>query len=153
MLPSDVDSQSPQWDMEVELLVAGAGPAGMTAALVASQVGLDAIICEKTEFVGGTAAYSAGALWVPGNSRGAAAGHGDSLDAAQTYLNAVIRSNSRQHLRQAFLESGPRAIDCLNACGIGLADAGSLRHSTDACSAMISNACGRLFTSLRCSAG
>jgi hypothetical protein len=126
MLPSDVDSQSPQWDMEVELLVAGAGPAGMTAALVASQVGLDAIICEKTEFVGGTAAYSAGALWVPGNSRGAAAGHGDSLDAAQTYLNAVIRSNSRQHLRQAFLESGPRAIDCLNACGIGLADAGSL---------------------------
>jgi len=122
----NADSQSSQWDKEVDLLVAGAGPAGMTAALIARREGLDTLICEKSDLVGGTAAYSAGALWVPGNSRGAAAGHADTLEAAQTYFNAVIRSSSRQRLRHVFLEAGHRAIDCLNACDIALVDAGPL---------------------------
>jgi hypothetical protein len=122
----NADSQSSQWDKEVDLLVAGAGAGGMTAALVARREGLDTLVCEKSGLVGGTAAYSAGALWVPGNSRGAAAGHADTIEAAQTYLNEVIRSNTRQRLRQAFLEAGPRAIDCFNACDIALADAGPL---------------------------
>ena len=39
---------------EVDLLVAGAGPAGMTAALVASLQGLDVLVCEKSGQVGGT---------------------------------------------------------------------------------------------------
>ena len=122
----NAESQSSQWDKEVDLLVAGAGASGMTAALVARQEGLNTLVCEKSDCVGGTAAYSAGALWVPGNSRGAAAGHGDTPEAAETYFRAVIRSDTRRHLRRAFLEAGPRAIDCLNACGIALVDAGPL---------------------------
>ena len=39
---------------EVDLLVAGAGPAGMAAALVASLEGLDVLLCEKSDQVGGT---------------------------------------------------------------------------------------------------
>ena len=34
-------------EREVDLLIAGAGPAGMAAALVASLEGLDVILCEK----------------------------------------------------------------------------------------------------------
>src|SRR3954454_11134932 len=34
-------------EREVDLLIAGAGPAGMTAALVASLEGLDVLLCEK----------------------------------------------------------------------------------------------------------
>ena len=41
-------------DAEVDLVIAGGGPAGMTAALVASLEGLDVLLCEKSEQVGGT---------------------------------------------------------------------------------------------------
>lgn len=47
---------------EVDLLIAGAGPAGMTAALVASLEGLEVLLCEKSDQVGGTGSTSAGAL-------------------------------------------------------------------------------------------
>ena len=49
-------------DREVDLLIAGAGPAGMTAALVAAIEGLDVLLCEKTDQVGGTGSTSAGTL-------------------------------------------------------------------------------------------
>ena len=50
------------WDRETDLVVAGAGPAGMTVALVAALEGLDSIVCEKSQQVGGTGATSAGTL-------------------------------------------------------------------------------------------
>ena len=56
-------------EREVDLLIAGAGPAGMAAALVASLEGLDVILCEKSDQVGGTGSTSAGTLWIPGNSQ------------------------------------------------------------------------------------
>ena len=51
---------------EIDLLIAGAGPAGMTTALVASLEGLDVLLCEKSDQVGGTGSTSAGTLWIPG---------------------------------------------------------------------------------------
>ena len=41
----------------------------MTAALVASLEGLDVLLCEKSDQVGGTGSTSAGTLWIPGNTR------------------------------------------------------------------------------------
>ena len=67
-----------QADREVDLLIAGAGPAGMTAALVASLEGLDVLICEKTDQVGGTGSTSAGTLWIPGNTQARRGGFNDS---------------------------------------------------------------------------
>ncbi len=67
-------------DLEVDLLIAGAGPAGMTAALVASLEGLDVLLCEKSDQVGGTGSTSAGTLWIPGNSQSRAAGFSDSAN-------------------------------------------------------------------------
>ena len=53
---------------EVDLIVLGSGAGGMTAALTAAILGLDVVLVEKTQFVGGTSARSAGSVWVP-NSR------------------------------------------------------------------------------------
>ncbi len=100
---------------EVDLLVAGAGPAGMTAALVAALEGLDVLLVEKSQQVGGTGATSAGTLWIPGNSEGKAAGFDDGADAAERYLDALIAAPTRRALRTAFLQTGPRAIDYLTA--------------------------------------
>ena len=101
--------------MNVDLLVAGAGPAGMAAALVASLEGLDVLLCEKSGEVGGTGATSAGTLWIPGNSQSKAAGFSDSAEDAARYLDALIAGASRRDVRTAFLETGPEAIDYLGA--------------------------------------
>jgi hypothetical protein len=100
---------------EVDLLVAGAGPAGMTAALVASLEGLDVLLCEKSEQVGGTGSTSAGTLWIPGNSQSRAAGFDDSPEKADRYLDALVGEGTGRELRTAFLASGPTAIDYLSA--------------------------------------
>lgn len=102
-------------DREVDLLVAGAGPAGMTAALVASLEGLDVLVCEKSDQVGGTGATSAGTLWIPGNTQNKAAGYQDSADQADKYLSGLIGETTLRELRDAFLGSGPEAIDYLIA--------------------------------------
>ncbi|MDI3471444.1 MAG: Succinate dehydrogenase/fumarate reductase, flavoprotein subunit [Pseudolabrys sp.] len=99
----------------VDLLVIGAGPAGMTAALVASLEGLDVLLCEKTDQVGGTGATSAGTLWIPGNTQSKAAGYDDSADKADIYLSGLIGAGTNRVLRDAYLQTGPKAIDYLTA--------------------------------------
>src|ERR1700687_5401997 len=99
---------------EVDLLIAGAGPAGMTAALVASLQGLDVLLCEKSDQVGGTGSTSAGTLWIPGNHQSEAAGFTDSAAQANIYLEALVGDANRD-LRAAYLQTGPEAIDYLCA--------------------------------------
>jgi succinate dehydrogenase/fumarate reductase flavoprotein subunit len=98
---------------EVDLLIAGAGPAGMTAALVASLQGLRVLLCEKSDQVGGTGSTSAGTLWIPGNHQSKKAGFDDSAAKAEEYLDALVGSASGGELRTAFLKTGPAAIDYL----------------------------------------
>lgn len=102
-------------ERDVDLLIAGAGPAGMTAALVASLEGLDVLLCEKSDQVGGTGATSAGTLWIPGNRQSRAAGFSDSAEAADKYLDALIGEGTNRALRDAYLQSGPDVIDDLAA--------------------------------------
>ena len=68
-----------QGTVEVDALVVGAGAAGMTAALVASLEGLDVLLCEKSDRVGGTTATSAGTIWVPGSRQSREAGFTDDV--------------------------------------------------------------------------
>jgi glycine/D-amino acid oxidase-like deaminating enzyme len=100
----------------VDLLVIGAGAAGMTAALVASIEGLQVLLCEKAEQVGGTTATSAGTVWVPGSTQSERAGVPDTIDRARQYLDSIIGQHEDGHmrmLREVLLETGPRAIDYL----------------------------------------
>lgn len=99
------------WDQEVDLLVFGAGTAGMTAALMANQHGLDVLLCEKTAVVGGISATSGGTTWVPGTTQSQRAGVPDTVADAATFLKAVVGDRGGEALRDAFLASGPQAID------------------------------------------
>ncbi len=104
-----------RWDREVDLLVAGAGPGGMTAALAGALEGLEVLLCEKSEQVGGTGATSAGTLWIPGNSQNRAAGYPDSSADAAAYLDALIGDSAADPRRAAYLADGARIIDDLSA--------------------------------------
>jgi succinate dehydrogenase/fumarate reductase flavoprotein subunit len=103
------------FDDEVDLLVIGAGAAGMTAALVGTMEGLRTLLCEKTDMVGGTTATSAGTVWIPGSNQSVKAGIPDSIADAKTYLNAVVGEGGSNEHRAAFLQSGPEVLDYLEA--------------------------------------
>jgi succinate dehydrogenase/fumarate reductase flavoprotein subunit len=102
-----------RWDEEADLLVAGAGAGGMTAALVARLEGLEVLLCEKSEQVGGTAATSAGSLWIPGNIESRDVGLHDSPDEAEKYLDRLIGEDADRELRKTYLESGPDVLTYL----------------------------------------
>lgn len=102
-----------RWDTETDLLVIGAGAAGMTAALVGALEGLKVVICEKSDMVGGTTATSAGTVWIPGSRQSAAAGVPDSVEAAKTYLAAIVGDDAGDPRLTAFLATGPAVLDYL----------------------------------------
>src|SRR5438270_12743461 len=103
-----------RWDREVDVLVFGAGMGGMTAALVASLEGLDVLLCEKTDQVGGTTSTSAGTVWIPGSSQAVRDGVPDSIDDARRFLAAEVGPRA-EAVREAFLAAGPAALDYLEA--------------------------------------
>jgi succinate dehydrogenase/fumarate reductase flavoprotein subunit len=95
-------------DRHADLVVLGSGAAGMTAALTASVLGLDVLLVEKTEAVGGTSARSAGSVWVP-NSRHSPPGS-DSPDKALRYLRAVLGNRRDERRVGAFLGAAPEMV-------------------------------------------
>src|SRR6187431_1022010 len=103
-----------RWDREVDVLVFGAGMGGMTAALVAALEGLDVLLCEKTDQVGGTTSTSAGTVWIPGSHQAARDGVPDRTEDARRFLAAEIGPRA-ESVREAFLEAGPAALDYLEA--------------------------------------
>lgn len=98
-----------------DLVVIGAGAAGMTTALVAALHGLKVTLLEASQQVGGTSATSAGTLWVPGNRHGVQAGLSDTVEKARKYLDALVGPEDPRGLRKAYLASAAEAIDYLEA--------------------------------------
>jgi len=98
-----------------DVVVIGAGAGGMTAAAVAAAEGLSVLVIEKTEFVGGTTAWSGGMVWIPGNTQMKQAGLDDSPSEAASYLADTVPETENADLREAFLARGPEAVDYLEA--------------------------------------
>lgn len=109
------DETKQVWDEEVDLLVFGAGAGGMTAALIGALEGLEVLLCEKTDKVGGITSTSGGTIWIPGTHLSEEAGVPDTTAAAARYLEAVVGERGGDALRAAFLESGPQAVEELRA--------------------------------------
>ena len=96
-----------------DVVVIGAGAGGMTAAAVAASEGLSVLLIEKTEFVGGTTAWSGGMVWIPANAGMKQAGLDDSLSDAAKYLAGTVPESENADLRETFLSRGPEAIEYL----------------------------------------
>ena len=93
-----------------DLVVVGAGAAGMTAAAVAASRGLKVIVVEKTGFVGGNTSYSGGMVYIPNNAKMEAAGHADDPDQAMRYLDAAVPTPEGRAARRLFVDRGRDAI-------------------------------------------
>ena len=95
----------------VDVLVVGAGGAGMTAALSAARQGLDTLLVEKSEYFGGSTARSGGGVWVPGNYALEAAGVTDTVEAQKQYLDSIVGDVVPKLRRDTFIDRGPEMMD------------------------------------------
>ncbi|WP_433220550.1 3-oxosteroid 1-dehydrogenase [Microtetraspora malaysiensis] len=95
---------------EYDVVVVGAGAAGMTAALVAAKRGLNTLVVEKAAKFGGSAARSGAGIWIPNNEVLLAAGVPDTPAKAAAYLSAVVGSEVPADRQAAFLGNGPEMI-------------------------------------------
>lgn len=103
-----------------DFIVVGSGAAGLVGAITASLHGLRPLVIEKAEKWGGTTATSGGVLWVPSNDLMSEQGVQDSVEAARTYLHALICDDADGRTRakaEAFLEHAPRMARMLTGEG------------------------------------
>lgn len=116
MAESDAD-----WDLTTDLVIVGSGGGGLCAALTARAQGLDVLVLEKADVVGGSTALSGGGLWIPNNPVMRAAGVADSEAEALKYFDSVVGDvgpASSLERRQAYVENAPRVITFLQQLGI-----------------------------------
>lgn len=108
------------FDHETDVVVVGSGSAALTAALAAVDAGLDVLVLESTDLVGGSSGMSGGGAWIPNNPLMRAAGVPDSIETARKYLDLVVGDvgpASSPERRDAFLTQGPAMVDWLTDLG------------------------------------
>ncbi len=96
--------------MDYDVIVAGSGAAGMTAALSAAHRGLEVLVVEKAAHFGGSTARSGGGVWIPGNHALRAAGIAEPPERAHEYLESIVGDVVPAELRSAFLDRGPEVL-------------------------------------------
>jgi 3-oxosteroid 1-dehydrogenase len=100
---------------EFDVVVAGSGAAGMTAALTAAHLGATVVVLEKTAYFGGSTARSGGGIWAPGNEVLRRARVADTPGLAREYLAYVTGDDVPADLRDALLEHCPAMVDLILA--------------------------------------
>jgi len=96
-----------------DVVVLGAGGAGMSAALYAAIFGAKVLLVESTGHVGGTTAYSAATTWIVGTHWAAEVNPEDSLENAAQFLDNAVGEWSDRQLRQTFLDNGAKAVEVI----------------------------------------
>ncbi len=94
-----------------DVVVVGAGGAGMTAALAAARQGLDTVLVEKSDYFGGSTARSGGGVWIPGNYALVEAGEADDPAESKRYLDAIVGDLVPKVRRDTFIDRGPEVMD------------------------------------------
>jgi succinate dehydrogenase/fumarate reductase flavoprotein subunit len=95
---------------DVDVIVLGSGGAALCAALRTAQAGLRVRVLERTEFLGGTTAVSAGMLWIPNNHHMKETEVTDSREEAIEYLSRTSGPQTTRALIEAFVDNGPDMV-------------------------------------------
>ena len=103
-------SISTQWDQEYDLVVLGAGVAGLTAALVSAIEHKRTLVIEKSDHIGGTSALSSGSAWIPNNPYQRRSGITDDAKATLKYLDVLVGNGSGRTLRETFINEGAEML-------------------------------------------
>jgi 3-oxosteroid 1-dehydrogenase len=109
------------WDVVTDCVFVGSGGGSLCAALAANAAGLQTLVLEKADVVGGSTAMSGGILWLPDNPVSRRAGVVDSREDALTYFDNLVGhdnpSTSPERVA-AFLDAVDPMVGFLEAHGI-----------------------------------
>jgi len=94
-------------DVVPDVVIVGAGAAGLIAALAAAKAGASVTVIEGAAKLGGTAAVSGGIVWAPCNDH---MGGTDSREAALAYFHALDNGDLRADVLEAFVDSAADAL-------------------------------------------
>lgn len=100
-------------DSETDVLVIGAGAAGLTAALAARESGASVKLIEKQDRLGGTAAISGGVVWLPDHDQMAAQGKEDSAADALAYFQSLDHGEMDEEVLRAFVTEARQMLSFL----------------------------------------
>lgn len=104
-------------DSETDILVIGAGAAGLAAALAAHESGASVRLIEKQDRLGGTAAISGGVVWLPDHEQMAAQGKADSAADAKAYFRSLDHGEMDEAVLGAFVTEARPMLSFLTAIG------------------------------------
>lgn len=96
-----------------DVVVVGAGAAGLSAAITAAAQGLSTVIIEKSPYWGGSTSRSGGGVWIPNNSVLERDGVDDTPERAREYVKAIIGEHAREDRIDAYIDRGPEALEFL----------------------------------------
>ncbi|GGT83320.1 FAD-binding protein [Actinomadura citrea] len=101
----------------VDFLCIGGGLGGLAGAVRAHDLGADVLVVERSDMVGGVAAYSGGFVWVGANDL---TGSADSLAATEAYLDHVQGQGRPvdRPARRAYLELAVEATRWYREAGV-----------------------------------
>ncbi|MFZ2512360.1 MAG: 3-oxosteroid 1-dehydrogenase [Gordonia sp. (in: high G+C Gram-positive bacteria)] len=99
----------------VDVVVVGAGGAGLSAALTAASKGLSTVLVEKSPYWGGSTSRSGGGVWIPNNSVLRRDGVVDTPEEARKYAHAIIGEHAPADRIDTYIDRGPEALDYLMA--------------------------------------
>src|SRR5262249_15024852 len=111
------------WDKSVDLVIAGSAGGGLVAAIAAIDEGIEPLVLEKREIVGGSTGLSGGIFWLPNNPLMRAEGIADSHEDGLAYLEAVVGDvgpASSPERREMFLRAGNEMTSFLQRKGLQL---------------------------------
>lgn len=98
------------FDRQVDVLCAGSGAGGMSAAITAADAGLSALVVEKDDKAGGVQALSSGQLWLGATHLQSALGIGETRAQFAHYLDNLSQGLALPDMRDMFIDRGNEAL-------------------------------------------
>ena len=105
-----------------DIVVVGAGPAGMTAGIYAAEGGADVLVLEKMSTVGGAGAISSGATDSYGSQFAKEKGIEDSAEQLKADMTTAGHGYNQEDLVDLFIENAGETFDWLVSLGVEYGD-------------------------------
>ena len=105
-----------------DIVVVGAGPAGMTAGIYAAEGGADVLVLEKMSTVGGAGAISSGATDSYGSQFAKEKGIEDSAEQLKANMTTAGHGYNQEDLVDLFIENAGETFDWLVSLGVEYGD-------------------------------